>query len=201
MSADLRTHTVVAHRPTQKAVKAHFVELTPNLARSWLDEPWWQKPPGSTVGQGEEDAEWNGDDLSRAANGRDYWEAIALQVSAGVVQGAMVYRMDAKSVLEPDAGVVFVENLATAPWNRKSVTDTPEYGGVGPELLSQAVHHSHLLGFKGRVLLTSLPGAVDFYVGKGFVDTGQVIDDLPLYELPADGARKWLMEKGVVGNG
>ncbi len=200
MSA-LRVSTVLFHRPTQRETTARFVELTPELASTALDDGWWNKPPGSTHGKGEEDADWNWEQLSTETNGKDYWEAIALQTTSGVLQGAMVYRVDAKSVLEPDVGAVFVENLATAPWNRKRVTATPQYGGAGPELLCQAVHHSHLLGFRGRVLLTPLPGAIEFYLGRGFVDTGQMIDDLPLYELPEDAARKWLNEKGLVGNG
>jgi len=198
---DLRTSTFLLHRPTQKEIPARFIQLTPELAAAGLDDRWWNNPPGSTDGQSEEDAEWNWEQLSIEANGMDYWEAIALQTSSGALQGAMVYRADAKSVLEPDSGAVFVENLATAPWNRKRVIAAPENGGVGPELLCQAVHHSHLLGFNGRVLLTSLPGAVEFYEGRGFVNTGRIIDDLPLYELPKDAARKWLIEKGLVGNG
>jgi len=198
---DLRISTALAHRTTQKRTFARFVELTPDLAAAGLDDRWWNRPPGSTEGQGEEDADWNWKDLATEANGTDYWEAIALQTSSGALQGAMVYRVDAKSVLVPGVGAVFVENLATAPWNRKRVTSRPEYGGVGPELLCQAVHHSHVLGFKGRVLLTSLPGAVDFYEGRGFVNTSRTIENLPLYELPEGGAREWLIEKGLVGNG
>lgn len=179
---------------------ASFVALQPSIAATELDQRWWRMPPGSNCGNGEEDREWNWEELCRDALSNNYWEATGLQTPDGRFQGAIIYSADAKSVLNPKAGAIYVDNLATAPWNRRRVNGNPEFGAVGPELLCQAVHHSHLLGFRGRIILASLPRAIAFYVGKGFVDTGTTIENWPVLELPLEQARNWLEEKGLVGN-
>ncbi|MGD9693457.1 MAG: hypothetical protein AB7G17_07935 [Phycisphaerales bacterium] len=112
----------------------------------------------------------------------------------------MIYSTDAESVLEPNSGAVYVDYIATAPWNRRGVTDSPTYRAVGSELLCQAAHHSHLLGLRGRVTLASLPGALRFYRERGFLPTGDAVEGMPLLELPPDRSRAWLIEKGLIGN-
>lgn len=121
-----------------------------------------------------------------------------MQTKDGRLQGAILYRVDAESVLESGEGAVYVDRLATAPWNRAPVTSSPSHSGVGSALLRHAIHHSHKLGLRGRVSLTTLPGATSFYAKLGFVDTGMTVEKLPLLELPADEARKILIKEGLV---
>jgi hypothetical protein len=117
------------------------------------------------------------------------------------VQGAAVYRFDARSCLEAGQGSVFLEYLATAPWNRERLRREPRCRGVGLVLLKFVVRHSAKLGLKGRVGLASLndPDTVNWYLNRGFVDTGEVIEEndaaLPLLELPVEGARKLLEDE------
>ncbi|MFO0830219.1 MAG: hypothetical protein U0637_00110 [Phycisphaerales bacterium] len=198
---DLRTETSLVNLVTSLEEMATFVALTREDGAQRINHRWWGVPPGSTCGGGEQDRDWNWEELCGEALSKDYWEAVGLATQDDRLQGAIIYNVSAKSVLSSGAGAVYVDNLATAPWNRKWVTDTPAYQGIGPELLCQAVHHSHLLGLKGRVTLTPLPRAVAFYIGKGFVDTGEMVDGLPLFELKPTAARLWLKEKGLVGNG
>lgn len=59
--------------------------------------------------------------------------------------------------------LVYVEYLASAPWNRKEIQRPPRYQGVGTNLLRYARVRSVELGYSGRVGLHSLPGSVKFY--------------------------------------
>jgi hypothetical protein len=94
-----------------------------------------------------------------------------------------------------------LEYLATAPWNRERLTGEPRYRGVGLTLLKFVVRDSAKLGLKGRVGLASLndPDTVDWYLKRGFIDTGQVVEEqdaqLPILELPVEGARRLLEDE------
>ncbi|MCC5640677.1 GNAT family N-acetyltransferase [Nostoc sp. CHAB 5844] len=59
--------------------------------------------------------------------------------------------------------LVYVEFLASAPWNRKVIQRPPRFRGVGTNLLRYARLRSVELGYAGRVGLHSLPESVRFY--------------------------------------
>lgn len=59
--------------------------------------------------------------------------------------------------------LVYVEFLASAPWNRKVIQRPPMFRGVGTNLLRYARLRSVELGYGGRVGLHSLPESVQFY--------------------------------------
>jgi hypothetical protein len=59
--------------------------------------------------------------------------------------------------------LVYVEFLASAPWNRSFIQSPPKFRGVGTNLLRYARVRSVELGYGGRVALHSLPGSVRFY--------------------------------------
>lgn len=61
--------------------------------------------------------------------------------------------------------IVYVEFLATAPWNRPEIQKPPRYRGVGTVMITAAVESSWDLGYRGRMGLHSLPGAEVFYRG------------------------------------
>lgn len=67
---------------------------------------------------------------------------------------------------------VYVEYLAVAPMNRSSISSPRRLLGCGSALLRIATRESLLRGWKGRVGLHSLPGALEFYRKQGFVDWG-----------------------------
>jgi len=62
--------------------------------------------------------------------------------------------------------LVYVEFLATAPWNRKEVQQPSRYSGVGGVLIDAAIQSSLDSGYQGRIGLHSLPKAEDFYREK-----------------------------------
>ena len=59
--------------------------------------------------------------------------------------------------------LVYVEYLASALWNRRSLEDPPFFEGVGIALLFFARQRSVELGYGGRVGLHSLPNSEAFY--------------------------------------
>ncbi|TIL83190.1 MAG: hypothetical protein E5Y89_01770 [Mesorhizobium sp.] len=69
--------------------------------------------------------------------------------------------------------LIYVEFLATAPWNRPKLVAEPTYKGAGRVLVGTAVSLSLEEEFGGRIGLHSLPGAEVFYRDAiGMTDLG-----------------------------
>lgn len=77
------------------------------------------------------------------------------------------------SRLTPGKRLVYVDGIASAPWNREVIQSPPKYKGVGTALLNFARKRSLELGFEGRVGLNSLPGVEKFYDRQGMIDLGE----------------------------
>ena len=71
---------------------------------------------------------------------------------------------------------VYVEYLASAPWNRRLLEDPLYLVGVGRALLLLARQRSVELGYGGRVGLHALPGAEAFYRRYDMPDYGPDLD-------------------------
>ncbi|MBD2496734.1 MAG: GNAT family N-acetyltransferase [Nostoc sp. TH1S01] len=100
-------------------------------------------------------------------------------------QGLMIIEIQMHgSRLAPGKRLVYVDGIASAPWNREVIQRPPKYKGVGTALLSFARTRSLELGFEGRVGLHSLPGAEKFYERQGMIDLGadEDYDDLVYFE-------------------
>ncbi len=80
--------------------------------------------------------------------------------------------------------LIYVDGIASAPWNREMIQRPPNYKGVGTALLSFARTRSLELGYNGRVGLHSLPGSEKFYDLQGMIDLGEDedYDDLIYFE-------------------
>ncbi|WP_228039823.1 hypothetical protein [Nodosilinea sp. LEGE 07088] len=68
--------------------------------------------------------------------------------------------------------LVYVEYLASAPWNRRLLENPPYLIGVGRALLLFTRQRSVELGYGGRVGLHALPGAEAFYRRYDMPDYG-----------------------------
>ena len=68
--------------------------------------------------------------------------------------------------------LVYVEAIATAPWNRTVIEQPPWFKRVGASLLLFARQRSVDLGYEGRVGLHSLPDAESFYRKRGMTEHG-----------------------------
>jgi hypothetical protein len=112
----------------------------------------------------------------------------------GQVQGLMLLETDghfARIATQAGSPLVYVNLLATAPWNLPAVTDPPRYRGVGTVLLAAATTLSVDLGFKGRLGLHSLPRSEDWYERLGLTNLGSDSNkqNLKYYELTPDQAQ------------
>mgnify|MGYP000890751281 CR=1 FL=1 len=114
-----------------------------------------------------EDSHW--DWKAKAQKWRTYlkYQSGAL-VCEGKLQGLMLLNNLESARLPEQFGkpIMYVEFVATAPWNRPELRIPPRFRGVGRIFILAAIHFSIDAGFKGRIGLHSLPKAEDFYENK-----------------------------------
>lgn len=117
------------------------------------------------------DMDWNWDYKLRLAANDDRFEAYVVEQEE-IVQGVVLIETQWRRSqliyggapsLENRSRLVYVEYLASAPWNRRALEDPPFFAGIGSALLSFARQRSLDMGYGGRVGLHSLPDAEAFY--------------------------------------
>ncbi len=99
----------------------------------------------------------------------------------GAMQALMIVRTDKTCRLPDQFGLplVYVDYLASAPWNLPELVPQPRFRRGGLALIAAALRLSEQIGYNGRVGLHSLPQAEEFYRAKcGMADLG--VD--PFYE-------------------
>ena len=197
---DLPEEVTILNLQRDRRVKAQLVKLTRELAAQQIDGTWWNDPPSKPLRSMEGDHHWQWRKLVGLNHNNLNWEALAIQSSGGFVEGAITYRIDAKSQLSPGNGAVYVDRLATAPRNRPWLVEHPRFKGVGSILVLAAVRHSYLLGLGGRIWLTSLPTerTREFYSRRGFQVIFEERDGTMHFELPEAEAERWLKHGGYL---
>jgi hypothetical protein len=139
----------------------------------------------------EEDAHWEWKKKFEETFSINY-ERYAIECQE-ITQGLMILEIDLhRSRIDPHKNLVYVECLATAPWNRKSFKDLIIYKGVGSVLLGFAINLSVELEYKGRIGLHSLPNAELFYQKLGMKSFGSDPEykGLKYFELSANAAQE-----------
>jgi len=120
----------------------------------------------------EEDAHWDWIKKKRLYASSASFEKYAVECGQ-ITQGLMMIEtLGYRSWVEPNRRLVYVDFLATAPWNRPSIQKPPEYRFVGSTLLKFARYRSEELGYGGLVGLHALPRAKPFYEKMGMMDYG-----------------------------
>ncbi|WP_254566091.1 GNAT family N-acetyltransferase [Oscillatoria sp. HE19RPO] len=142
----------------QKAVEAELLPLS-IVHLNHFQQKWNPRLQPSS----EEDSHWDWvkkyQAISRLAN----YEGYAIECEL-MTEGLMLLEIDYhRSRLERNKNLVYVDYLATAPWNRPSIQSPPKYRGVGTAMITFAVQRSIELEYKGRVGLHALPEAERFY--------------------------------------
>ena len=122
---------------------------------------------------GEEDAAWNWEQMLAETGGRaeKAFQTFAL-VCRRDVQGAMILETRSRRSRMARRGVVYVEYVAVAPWNRATIQRPPRFRGCGTALIDAARACSRTVGRGGALALHSKEGARPFYERLGFVDLG-----------------------------
>ena len=118
------------------------------------------------------DAHWDWPTKFGARAGALEWNSFALR-AAGRTQALMFVNLVHRGRLPSQINqhLVYVDLLATAPWNRKGFSTTPLYRGAGEILMTEAILLSRDEGFEGRIGLHSLPGAEDFYADTWLMES------------------------------
>jgi hypothetical protein len=109
------------------------------------------------------------------------------------VQGLLLLQRAVRtSRLSLGAPLVYVQSLATAPWNRRRGDWPGRLRRTGTVLLAQAVRESLEAGSEGRVGLHSLSGSDAFYRQIGFHDLGPdpLVRGLTYFELAPPGGEE-----------
>ncbi len=137
----------------------------------------------------------------------DHWRPLLAYHSFAIVcarelQGLMLAQDIMSARLPGQAGkaMVYVEYLATAPWNRSEISGTPRYQGVGTVLMASAIQLSLDLGYKGRIALHALSAAEGFYRDRcGMIDMGPDSNyhDLRYFEMTEVQAAVFRQERGT----
>ena len=120
-----------------------------------------------------EDSHWNWPKKVERARSLLAYQSFAL-VCRDQLQGLLLVRNTASAKLEEQFGkpIVYVELVATAPWNRKQIQSPPAYIGVGRIFMLASIELSRELGFCGRIGLHALSEAELFYERCGFTRMG-----------------------------
>jgi hypothetical protein len=111
-----------------------------------------------------QDVEWdwkaNSDKWRRVAK----YNSFAI-VCNGELQGLMLTNNLVPARLTTPVGkpMLYVELLATAPWNRTEIQDPPRYRSTGWMLMLAAIELSREMEYRGRVGLHSLSRSEEFY--------------------------------------
>ena len=118
--------------------------------------------------------------------------------SEGQIQGLMLVRtagVYCRHHTQHGAPQVYVELVASAPWNLPSVVERPRFAGVGDLLIRAAIELSIDFEFKGRIGLHSLPQSESWYEDKcGMLCLGLDAEkqNLKYYEMTPAGAEAFL---------
>lgn len=84
---------------------------------------------------------------------------------------------------------LFVEYLATAPWN-VTQEEPRSVSQAATALMALLAQESDSNGHFGRIMLYAIPDAIEFYQKIGFVDTGFGSPNAPEMELTVAAARQ-----------
>ncbi len=127
----------------------------------------------------QESAHWNWRAKMRRIRRSHDHRSFAIEFG-GVTQGLMIVDLSRKARLEPDCGhgLIYVDYVEVAPWNRPGWQPHRLFRSVGTVFLRTAIQESLDCGLGGRIGLHSLSQAESFYSRMGMTNLG--ID--PCYE-------------------
>jgi len=146
-----------------------------------------------------QDWHWDWRDKAKKRTGQLASDSFAVEID-GITQGLLFTTSAAFARIDEQKGldIVYLEYLATAPWNRKGFTTRPIYKGVGRVLVAAAISLSHDLGFQGRIGLHSIPQSESWYRDTcGMNDLGVDMNAdhrgvLRYFEMTSDGANAFI---------
>lgn len=124
------------------------------------------------------------------------WKSFAIECE-GRTQGLMMVKMThlARAAEQAGKGIVYVDLISSAPWNRPKTTSNPRFANVGRVLLAAAISLSLDEEMEGRIGLHSLSQSEEWYRGRcGMTefDPDPNYQDLRYYEMTAAQAKQFI---------
>lgn len=119
-----------------------------------------------------EDTFWDWTRKKRLSLSQDRYEAYAIEyddLTQGLLWIETQWHRSQWAIGQP---LVYVEALASAPWNRRLINPDPWLQGIGTILLQFARKRSLDLGYQGRLGLHALPGSESFYEVRNMLNFG-----------------------------
>ena len=172
--------------------------LDREIAKVKIDSNWWLSMTELKSDlKDEPDSEWRWRDILSRAQNKPYFSARCAKSANGEIQAAVLSRVDAKSALMQGEGAVFIDRLATAPWNRPNLTKKPVFRGAGTGLITYAIALSYSLRLDGRVNLSAVANQ-SFYLRLGFQSIRHDQYGDALLEISAEQAHAHLVERGLI---
>lgn len=143
-----------------------------------------------------EDAHWEWRQKLAARMGELQWNSFAVRCG-GKTQGMMFVNLLRRCRLpgQVNEHMVYVDLVATAPWNRPRLVQRPLYRGAGFVLLVEAIALSEAEGFGGRVGLHTLPGSESWYrttLGMQTLGADPAYQGLHYFEMTSEHAHTFL---------
>jgi hypothetical protein len=147
-----------------------------------------------------QDAHWDWRRLAEIRGNPLLYQMYAVECATRM-QGIMLVKKGGRFSRHPDhakADLVYIERIATAPWNRPRFMGEPIYKGVGQLLFAAAVNLSFDEELGGRIGLHALSNAEAFYRDVvGMTDFGPDDDHFGMcyFEMSAAQAQAFLNPK------
>jgi len=177
---------------------AQIEHLNREVAKNQIDNEWWDEQLDTLSPLDDEpDSHWKWREIISYYQNDPKWVARCVRTGDGAIQGALLLRKMVKSVLEPGKKAVFIDRVATAPWNRDKLAKTPHFRGVGAGFALYSIVLSYSQGFGGRVNLQAVANE-DFHAKQGFEPTAIQQDGEIVWEIRADVAQRKLIERGII---
>lgn len=180
--------------------------MTKRIARKLIVGGWWWDRSVSPKLLEEEDQSWGWEEAageihqelnSGEGSMRRCYAVITTEGRSLLAEGAILYRLNAASILNPGGGAVFVEWVASAPRNRRHlVGQNIRLSGVGENLITIAIADSVYNGFNGHVALSPLDKSVGFYEKMRFERVIDPEDGRSYYEIGGDVAKAHIRLRG-----
>ncbi len=167
-------------------------------AKKLIDARWWRHDfKIRTSLDDEPDSHWKWREIISYYQNDPKWTARCVKTEDGSIQGALLLRKKVKSVLVPGEKAVFIDRVATAPWNRDKLAKMPRFRGVGTGFVLYSIVLSYSQGFGGRVNLQAV-ASEEFHAKQGFEPTTIQQDGEIVWEISAETAQLKLIERGII---
>jgi hypothetical protein len=157
-----RSTAYLFHRQRKELLEVTFIDGVERTAVAAAQDSWTKLLKGTKS----EHAHWNWNDKYQLVAEAPLAYRIMGIEAEGQMQGLMLLLTAGKFCrIENQKGkpLVYIDYLATAPWNSSDVVAEPTYAGVGKLFIAAAMQLSIEEELHGRIGLHSLPQAESYY--------------------------------------